>query len=222
MSVNNFDRIAFAYDSLSKLVFGGAIKKSQLHYLAILKPKSSVLILGGGTGWLLKELTAQYPNANICYIEASGKMLNLSKALIKNHEHIRFIHGTESNIPQGSKFDVVITNFYLDLFTTKSLQHVIDKINTVTTADTVWLVSDFITPETWWQKILMKLMYRFFKITTHIEASSLPEWSKLLSKNGWTKKSYAMFYHHFIKSCYFVKNKKINYRGHTIHLIHRK
>jgi tRNA (cmo5U34)-methyltransferase len=48
-----FDRLAPFYDSLARLIIGKGIKQSQLHFLNHLRDKTKLLVLGGGTGWIL-------------------------------------------------------------------------------------------------------------------------------------------------------------------------
>lgn len=205
MKANNFDRIAWIYDTLARLVFGNAIKKSQLHHLRQLKPNSNILILGGGTGWLLKELIGLQPTSRICYIEASEQMLGLSKKKTDNHHTIQFIHGTEEDIPREAKFDFIITNFYLDLFTNQSLDNVIPRVSVHASPACQWIVTDFVDRRIWWQVIMLKFMYKFFRIATNIQASALPDWNAKLQQYQWHKNTAASFYGGFIESCIYAQ-----------------
>lgn len=208
MKANNFDRIAWIYDTLARLVLGNAIKKSQLHHLPQLKPNSYILILGGGTGWLLKEVIDLHPTSRICYIEASEKMLRLSKEKVVQYHKIQFIHGTEENIPLDAKFDSIITNFYLDLFTHQSLDKVIPRIAMHTSPECKWIVTDFVNRGIWWQSLLLNAMYKFFRIVSNIQASTLPDWNAKLKLYDWHKKTGASFYRGFIESCVYAKPNK--------------
>src|SRR5688572_27433406 len=119
--MNNFDSVASFYDRLSRLIFGNSILHAQTLYLPDIPTGANVLILGGGTGWLLCELLAKKPGCKIWYIEASEKMISLSKEATRDTSHrVTFIHGTEDRIPSGITFHVVITHFYLDLFSAGS------------------------------------------------------------------------------------------------------
>src|SRR5579872_6146211 len=120
MPLNEFDGISTIYDQLSQLVFGENLVESQKTFLKKIPNQSTILILGGGTGWILVELLKAQPNCEVWYIEASQKMISLSKEKTKSDNRVHFIHGTEDQIPDV-KFDVVITNFYLDLFDDDSI-----------------------------------------------------------------------------------------------------
>src|SRR5690348_16816239 len=99
-TLNSFDRIAGFYDALARIVFGKHIMNSQCYFLDALNDGSKVLILGGGTGWLLAELLSRKPHCEVWYVEASQRMITLSEVktgAVKKNVH--FIHGTEQSIP---------------------------------------------------------------------------------------------------------------------------
>ena len=78
-----FDLIAPYYDSLARLVFGDSIRHCQLEYLDKIPPGAQVLILGGGTGWLLGELMKINPSCRVWYLESSIKMLEMTKGKVR-------------------------------------------------------------------------------------------------------------------------------------------
>jgi tRNA (cmo5U34)-methyltransferase len=201
--MNNFDSVAGFYDRLSTLVFGKAMRRAQTAHLHDIPRGSNVLILGGGTGWLLSELAAVNPTCKIWYIDASSKMISLSKKRMRNStQKIVFIHGTEESIPVGITFDTVITHFYLDLFPQDACIRVIHKIRSTIRTNGQWLVSDFIHT-TWWHGVMLRMMYGFFKLMCGIEGSSLPPWKNLLEENGFKELKASEFFGGFIKSAVF-------------------
>jgi len=199
VKLNGFDRIAWVYDFLSKLAFGKSIIDSQKYFLGNIRDHSKILILGGGSGWLLAELLKIKPDCEVWYIDASEKMISLSKRKIKIG-YVHFIHGTELDIPVGNQFDVVITNFYLDLFTNHQLKEVIEKIQSSLNARALWITTDFVDGKKWWQRMMLRLMYRFFRIACNIESFQLPEWSRLIENAGMKEIESKFFYKGFIKT----------------------
>jgi len=196
---SGFDFLAPVYDSLARLIFGKSIVVSQTWFLDQVQPNSKVLILGGGTGWLLKELEKQNPTCEVWYAEASSKMIEKTQSRVLS-EQVHLIQGTEEDIPSQSKFDFIITNFYLDLFSDEKLKSVIQRINNHTSQSTIWLVTDFVNNGTWWHRWMLKIMYTFFRIVCNIKASHLPDWSKELSDQGWMEINSKSWYRKFIKS----------------------
>jgi ubiquinone/menaquinone biosynthesis C-methylase UbiE len=201
--MSNFNAVASFYDRLAEMVFGGAIKRAQTAYLETISPGANVLILGGGTGWILMELFAINPTCKVWYIDASSRMIDLAKRTVQDSKHhVIFIHGTEDSIPPAGSIDVVITNFYLDLFPPASCDKVIQKISTAMHAKSIWLIADF-DDTTWWHGVILRVMYIFFRMTTGIEASSLCNWRKLMERNGFQVKESTEFFRGFIKSAVF-------------------
>lgn len=193
-----FDRLAPVYDGLSKFVFGNALQQAQEYLLSSLIASDSVLILGGGSGDLLKSLLRQHPQIMVDYIDISPKMIELAKEKTQNPSTVNFIVGTEQNIP-NQNYTVVITNFYLDLFENHTLEHIVEKIKTHVSPNAHWLVADFVSEKTW-HKTMLWVMYRFFRITTGIEPSRLPDWPSALKKTGMQEVNTKKFYRGFIKS----------------------
>ncbi len=200
MARGGFDKIAKVYDGLARMVFGKSTRQAQLFFLNEIQSTSRVLILGGGTGWLLVHLLKIEPQCEVWYIEASSKMLELSKEKTKHSNRVHFIHGTENDIPSKIKFDVVIASFYFDLFTDASLDSVVRKIQQGIKSDALWLVTDFINGKKWWQRTLLKIMYLFFQITCGIESSKLPDWNQQLQRMGLVKVKSKFFFMEFIEA----------------------
>ena len=201
--MNNFDSVAGFYDKLTMLVFGTAIRRAQTTHLYDIPQGSNVLILGGGTGWLLAELSALNPTCKVWYIDASSKMISLSKKKMRNSNHeIVFIHGTEEAIPAEIMFDAVITHFYLDLFPPDACNVIIRKIRSAIRPGGCWLVADFIDT-TWWHGVMLRMMYGFFSVMCGIEGRSLSPWENLLEENGFKEYKSRKFFGSFIKSAVF-------------------
>lgn len=204
MTGNGFDRIASIYDRLARLVFGNSIKRSQTHFVGKIPLSSEVLILGGGTGWILPELFRHDSRMKITYIDSSLKMI--SKARQHATEiSVEFIFGTERDIPL-KRFDVVIMPFFLDIFPTEKLKIVIELILLRLKSGGLWFVSDFVNTA-WWHKIYLWIMYRFFRVICNIEARKLPEWLETLNAHDLDLISTKKFFNGFICSAIYKKSK---------------
>ncbi|HWV71292.1 MAG TPA: hypothetical protein VN040_06240, partial [Pseudosphingobacterium sp.] len=101
---NNYDNIASLYDFLSRLVFFKAQVKAQVELLKHIQPKSTILIVGGGSGWILEELSNLYPEGLVIhYVEISAKMLARSrKRDYKKNEVLFFRAAMEDYRPSNS------------------------------------------------------------------------------------------------------------------------
>jgi tRNA (cmo5U34)-methyltransferase len=202
MKLNRFNKIAGIYDSLTRVVFGKSLYNAQVFFLNTIPPNSNVLILGGGTGWLLEALLDINPSCRVWYVEASSSMISHAEKTIGKAQSNRvyFIHGTEADIPPGMMYDAVVTHFFLDLFSASSLNAVITTIQGRLKPDAVWLVSDFVYRDKRWQKILLRLMYLFFRLTCRIETVQLPPWEEMLARHGFDEAKSENFFGSFIRS----------------------
>lgn len=207
--VNSFDFISRIYDTLAYVVFGDTIRMSQVTYLNELAYSKRILILGGGTGWLLLEVLKANAAGNITYIEASEKMLSRSKAHCSEYDRgrVEYIHGTEELLTEYGIFDAVVANFYFDLFTDASLRRVAQKIAFASADGALLLATDFRKPRSAAHRILLRTMYFFFKVVANIEASALPDWSRFICNYGFTEAKASWFYNDFISSIVFRKNE---------------
>ncbi|MEQ9423369.1 MAG: methyltransferase domain-containing protein [Cyclobacteriaceae bacterium] len=203
----NFDGVASFYDQLASIIFLGRIKKSQLSILNKIPPTGSVLIIGGGTGWITKRVIDSPEVEHITYIESSNKMLDsaLKKCPVIARDRVEFIHGDENSIPDRI-YDGVITNFILDCFDIKRLHLVIDKLSYHLKKGGKWYLADFRKNDrVLWQRKMLELMYFFFQNAANIEATQLYNYPKILEKRGYKKISSLKFYFGFIQSGVWIK-----------------
>jgi tRNA (cmo5U34)-methyltransferase len=205
-SLNRFNSLAWIYDTLARVIFGKSIKNAQVCYLKEIPKGCNVLILGGGTGWIIRKLLQINPGVNIWYIEASSAMIQRArKKVAKFHkDRIHFIHGTEDSVPTEINYNAVITPFFLDLFSMTSLKEVIRKIRKTLTPDALWLATDFVDNHKWWQRVALRLMYLFFRIICGIESKELPAWENVLRESGCEELKSNYFFNTFIKATLFV------------------
>lgn len=193
-----FDRLAFIYDFLVKLVFGRSLRKAQTHFLKELPQKGRLLILGGGTGWILAEIGKRRPELTVVYVEASEKMISLAQK--KSQElKVNFVHGNEQMIPESPSYDAVLTPFFLDLFGPVRLFASMSLIDQALSKDGKWLFVDFHVPKSnglkrMYAKGLIYIMYRFFRILCGIDAQKLPDFDRAFEMANYQLKKEARFH----------------------------
>jgi ubiquinone/menaquinone biosynthesis C-methylase UbiE len=183
-ALNQFNSISAVYDRMANVVFGSTLNEAQCHFISAIPDRSKILILGGGTGKLLKELLKQRPQSKVTYIEASSKMIAIAKETTNNDSRVVFIHGTQDSIPPALIVDVVITPFFLDLFSDQSLKKIMLQLKSSLHAGGIWIATDFTTSSKLSHRMLRWLMYRFFRFTTNIESTHLPAWQDHLARIG--------------------------------------
>ena len=201
----NFDHIAPVYDLLAGLVFGKAIKAAQVHFLDQLPSDGRVLVIGGGTGWIVEELVGRRSGLEIDYVEASAKMLEKSQLKMKGRSEIRFVHGTEDDIPE-EEYDMIMTNFFLDVFETEKLEKVITVLRSKLKATGIWLVSDFRSTGKRRHNFLLRLMHLFFRYSAALRSKELKDFRYLLSSRELMETDYETFYQGMIFSAVYRPN----------------
>lgn len=196
-----FNKLAPVYDALARIVIGKGIRTSQLHFLNHLRERRKLLILGGGTGWILPYIIKSNPTLQIDYIDVSQRMIEQARSRVSEDFQVRFIEGTEENIPDKD-YDCVVTNFYLDLFDDLNLEHVVFRIKNSILPNAIWVATDFVNERPWHKRVLA-IMYTFFRVTTGLRTQKLPLWEKELLKAGGTQLEIAKYSRGFIKSIVF-------------------
>jgi ubiquinone/menaquinone biosynthesis C-methylase UbiE len=197
----NFNNSAWFYDRLSRLVYGKALIKAQVYLLRFIPPNSNVLIVGGGTGWILEKIAKIYPSGLQCtYVEVAPKMMALSKKRDAGDNQVVFINEAIENVSFPMDFDIVITPFLFDNFTEQTFKQVFNRIHSLLKPGGLWLNCDFQLKGKWWQKVLLKSMFLFFRLICDIEASALPAIDKQFEQCGYSTIASQTFFGEFIIS----------------------
>lgn len=179
MVVNKFDAVAPFYDQLARFVFGGDILNSQVCFLDEIKPTDSVLIIGGGTGRLLKQLPSC---ESLTYLDKSTKMLSYA---VRDFDqgHFRFIVDDFFDVNLEGVFDVIICPFFLDCFNEENLVGAINRVSSLLAVDGKLIISDFDYQR---RSFLMPVMHWFFRIFSSLESRKLMDIDGFLVRNGFS------------------------------------
>lgn len=197
--MSGFDLLAPVYDRLARFVFGNSIVDAQTCNLSsIPKTHGNVLIVGGGTGWILNDLYAQNPSVAVWYYDTSKKMIALAGTNSRFSE-IHFVQDRSLTLPEV-RFNAIITNFFFDMFSTDTTTELIRAIKPHMTASCVWLVAEFRTTHRFYQRLLLSMMYFFFRLFCRIEGSQLPSWEAAMRGLGMKRMKQELFYGGMIQS----------------------
>ena len=222
MSVS-FDRVAPYYDLLARGVFGQSIRRAQLHFLDQIPPNARVLVVGGGTGWLLVELLRKPEVAHVTYREASARMLAIAQRKVRKYSQsekeslprVRFVHGTERQLASEGRFpeerfSVIITNFVLDMYEGEALDDLIQTLAARLEPNGRWLFTDFRLSSQkrhrGWQRWMAQAMYGFFHLTAGITRQSLPPYHQHFARHNFRMTHERSFYGDFIVSRVYRKD----------------
>ncbi|MFC3561978.1 class I SAM-dependent methyltransferase [Pedobacter jamesrossensis] len=207
--LNNYDKIASHYDTLSRLVFSKSQVNAQINQLKYIRENSSILIVGGGTGWILEEIAKIFSSGlKIVYVEISAKMVTLSKARNYLENTVEFINLGIENFKTNQTFDVVLTPFLFDNFVRSRAEQVFIKLNLLLKEKGLWFLVDFsLNAERgkWWKWLILKSMYLFFKVINIVDATNLIDMKSYFLAAKYQIIEERFYYGNFIKASIFKK-----------------
>ena len=88
----NYNRIAWIYSFLLKLVFGNRQYVANTEYIGEIPSDARVLVVGGGTGKIIECLDKLNKNLELDYVEISSSLLDRSKKRVHNRLKLKFHH----------------------------------------------------------------------------------------------------------------------------------
>ncbi|WP_236252696.1 class I SAM-dependent methyltransferase [Echinicola sp. 20G] len=186
MERNLYDKVVFFYDQLAALILGKGYRESKLTFLDQINNGDKVLIVGGGTGSNLPQIVSRVgKEGKVYYVEASEKMIKKAKKNTKavGHGNIEFIHQSDFHDLPLKKFDVIITQYLMDILPEKELDNLFGELQKRVRQNTKWVFTDFFDkPGRRW---LQFVMIQFFRITTKNPRNDLPNYKFFFDKYGW-------------------------------------
>lgn len=190
----SFDPLARHYRWLEYLAFGRALERCRLAFVHRAAKADRALILGEGDGRFLRELLRINPTLRVDCLEASGAMLEqartrLARELERRPDRVRFIQtdATAWSYPENT-YDLIVTHFFLDCFTSKTIDTLLPCIARSAKTEARWLIADFQSPPGGWQRwraqLWLKFLYEFFRKTTRLEGYEVFDHAPLLRTLG--------------------------------------
>ena len=207
MKTNNYDFIAPWYDRLSRLVFFRSQVNAQKEQLSFIENHKSILIVGGGTGWILEEIAKLYQDLQITYVESSENMIELAKQKKYGKNTVDFVSVPIENFTDIMLFDVILTGFLFDNFKNDRAELVFLELDKKLKKKGFWLFSDFTDhhKKNHWQNLLLKLMYFFFDKVARVEAKGLVNMHPHFMEYGYQAVQKKYYYKSFIKAVVYRK-----------------
>ena len=186
----NFDRLAPFYRSMEFIAAGGKLQRCRMAFLAEIPAPRRILLAGEGNGRSLPEYVKRFPHAQITVIDLSERMLAICRNNVCS-DQVEFVQADllEWDQPRG-RFDLIVTNFFLDCFPADELALVISILGKRATPDAHWLLADFEIATTPLARLrgrmVVGILYAFFRITTDLKASTLVPPQGDLEKAGFS------------------------------------
>ncbi len=199
----DFSRVAPVYDTLANLVFGKTLMEATKSGFSWILPGDSVLIMGGGTGKVLETLDELGIPLNVWFMDSSEGMLELARKRRLENIDVQFIEADSRGYSFTQPYDIILTPFFLDCFTTKELvsnRRWIDGLK----PDGHWLFADFVPTNSWIKDRFIELMYLFFRLTAGLKISRTPDYDQFFRGMSLIQKQ--SFYGNMIESRVYRKS----------------
>ncbi len=222
---NNYDPIANYYDRIHHLFYGQAEISAQVELLEYVRPGDRLLIVGGGSGWILEKIAAVFPSGlEITYIESSVRMMELTKTRKWGRNRVELVtSGVEEWIGgEGSErekigeersggaaiwggaaeYDCILTGLFFDNFEEAHAAAIVSKLTRFLKHDGYWLESDFYYPKKrgkLWQAVLLWTMYMSARLICGVEAKRLPDMDKIFEGEGYRVVYSTFHYQRFVR-----------------------
>ena len=195
----SFDRIARSYRLLETITFGQSLQRARVLWIDEIPRPKRALVLGEGNGRFLCELLRVHPKIDIDCVDASARMLSLAgKRASRNHAEswpcVQFIQADILQWSPRNSYDLIVTHFFLDCFPRDEVKAIVDKLAGAATPGAIWLLADFTIPPAgifsrMHAKLLLRMMYLFFRCAAGIAAKGLVDPSPYLEANSFVSMS---------------------------------
>jgi ubiquinone/menaquinone biosynthesis C-methylase UbiE len=178
----SFDRLAIHYPWMEMVFAGDLMQRCRTRFLSKTKRCRNALLVGEGTGKFLTTLLRLNPEIRVTCVEQSAGMIRQMQQRLRSaglqDSRIEFKKMNALDwTPPHNQYDLVATHFFLDCFREEQLERLVTSLAGSTRPHALWLVTDFREPERGWRrwraKLLLAMLFAFFKVTTRISASRL-------------------------------------------------
>lgn len=206
--INNYDKIAKHYDFLSRLVFFKSQVNAQINQLKYIPKNSQILIVGGGTGWILEEITKIQPSGlHIFYVEASVKMTALSKQKNSGSNIVEFFTQDIKDFATQNTFDIILTPFLFDNFKVNDAKSAFNKLHDTLKDNGLWFFTDFNVQgkSSLWKLLFIKFMYQFFTLFKIIDTQNLVNTAPYFEEKNYSIIDSKLYYNTFIEAIVYRK-----------------
>jgi SAM-dependent methyltransferase len=188
----NFDRIARPYRWLEYLSFGPMLERCRFYRLPQLTSARRALVLGDGDGRFLARLLAANLTLHADVVDQSPAMLRLLRArvaAIHADNRIRIFQTDALTFTPAETYDVIVTHFFLDCFSTSEVCTLVETIRPHLTPNAYWLVSEFAIPSRLAAlpaRLIVGSLYLAFRLITGLLTQTLPNHPGAISGSGLT------------------------------------
>lgn len=215
MTPRGYDQLARFYRLAEFLAYGRALERARFHHLGRLRGCRRILLLGDGDGRVLARLCRIAPHARIDSLDFSAGMIARASRRLSPADRARVTFREADALTAeypANTYDAVTTLFFLDGFSREQVRALIDRLCPSLKSEAAWLFADFVLPTRGWARLrarmLLALMFTFFRWQTGLTVRELPPSESLLKSAGFTREADTAWQGGFIRSSVFHKNAR--------------
>lgn len=195
----DFSGVAPLYRWLEYVVFGRLLERARNEYIDQVIVGCRILLLGDGDGRFLERCLKELERAprrdiNFESLDCSRGMVESARRRIRRwrtRDRVTFRIGEALGAHWTGRYDRVVTHFFLDCFSESEIAQLAKKVNDTCTADCIWVISEFAVPSqrfaAWVGRLLIRVMYWFFRWTAALSQSRLPRYAAVLEEYGFER-----------------------------------
>jgi ubiquinone/menaquinone biosynthesis C-methylase UbiE len=177
---------------------------AQVELLSYVRTGSRMLIVGGGTGWILEEIADRYPaGLRITYVESSGEMMRLARQRRVGASVVSFVELPIEEFVTDERYDCILSGFLFDNFSALVAAQVVKWLCPLLERDGSWLFADFYyrrRESSFWQGLMLRVMYFSARLICKVDARELPDMDALFAQAGFAPDRISWYYRGFIKA----------------------
>jgi ubiquinone/menaquinone biosynthesis C-methylase UbiE len=189
-SIRGYDRLARPYRCLEQSLFRGQLQRARLAMLGDLPDTKHALILGDGDGRLLEQLCRAQPGCRFTSVDQSGQMLRRQRQRVERaeaSERVELVAADARDFrPTLSQYDLLVTAFFLDCFSSQELPCLLDQWLRGVRAGGLLYFVDFTQPRSGWRRyravLYLAIMHRFFRWQTGLPNRRLVDLDAVLNE----------------------------------------
>jgi ubiquinone/menaquinone biosynthesis C-methylase UbiE len=206
--------VGFQYEFTGNLYSLGRIPRCKTAMLKHLKPGQKLLVAGAGHG--TEAIAAAQMGVDVTAIDLSATMLkHLNSRLDKCSDingSMTCINDDIFNMQDTEKFDMVIANFFLNVFPVKRVDEVANHLATLVKPGGYFVVGEFMFPEKgiagFLQKLNWYLAILIYSATTEAVLHPVHDYAQLVRQSGCDVQDIEYFHVMGLKLYWSILGKK--------------
>jgi demethylmenaquinone methyltransferase/2-methoxy-6-polyprenyl-1,4-benzoquinol methylase len=182
--------VGFQYEFTGNIYSLGRIPQCKKTMLKHLKPGQKLLVAGAGHG--TEAIEAAQMGVDVTAVDLSATMLKHLNARLDKCSDIKepmtCVNDDIFNIQDTEKYDMVIANFFLNVFPEKRVDEVANHLATLVKPGGYFVVGEFMLPEKGIMGLLQKIYWYIaillYSVTTEAVLHPVHDYAQLVRQSG--------------------------------------